>query len=310
MSTISRSLRRLAFPPALALPLASLAIAAATLQPVSHAAEPDAWTAGERTTVTAPATGDTATAAIAVARSIEIALGLGGAAARRVRSVDDRFHELQIAEVTYVDARERPIGLLRLGHDGRLLAAVHLGFGESLTSGSLTASAAVHRAAALLRAVGIAVPVAAPLTRRQMNGLLWTVTWPRTVDDVPVDGDGVTVRLWRSGDLHSVTVTERPLIRPVRVMPASAARQRLDAALAGLLPGGSLPAGDLVARGLHWVAANDRYRPSGADAPAAQLRLAWVFELSFSGASAEVLRAAAFWIDAETGELIGGDVLR
>jgi hypothetical protein len=62
--------------------------------------------------------------------------------------------------------------------------------------------------------------------------------------------------------------------------------------------------------GLRWVAPNDRYRPDAADAPEPVLRLGYVFELRFVGPSAELLRAATFWIDGETGELIGGDVLR
>ena len=310
MSTITRSLRRLPFPPAQALPLATHAIATVGFRPVSQGAGPDLWAAGERATVSSQANGAIAGSVARAARPFELALGLGDLADRRIDVLDDRFHGTSVREITYLDARGRAVGLVRLATDGRLLAAVHLGFREAYATGSLSEAAAVRRAATLVRDLGLAVPVGPPATRRQMNGLQWTVTWPRVVAGVPVDGDGLTVRLWRSSDLHSVTITERPLMRPSRTMDASSARAMLDAALPALLSGERPTDAALEAMGLHWVAANDRYRPSGADAPAPALRLAYVFELRFSGASAATVRAATFWIDAETGDLLGGDVLR
>jgi hypothetical protein len=89
-----------------------------------------------------------------------------------------------------------------------------------------------------------------------------------------------------------------------------AARARFDAALQRLVTGERRAETVPSAVGLRWVAPNDRYRPDAADAPEPVLRLAYVFELRFVGPSAELLRAATFWIDGETGELIGGDVLR
>ena len=62
--------------------------------------------------------------------------------------------------------------------------------------------------------------------------------------------------------------------------------------------------------GLGWVAPNSAFDPTGPDAPGATLRLAWVVEARTSGPLADALRAVKLYLDAGTGALIGGDVLR
>ena len=301
--------RRLPFPPALALPLAMLAMAIG-LRSASEASDLRLWTAGERATVSSPAGADLAAAVRTRAAGLEEALGLATASERQVAVLDDRFHQRQLHEVTYRDSRGRPIALLRLDPAGSLASAVRLGYRESFARGSLDRTDALARAAALAGALGIDLPSGPASARPMMNGALWAVTWGRVADGIPVVGDGVSVRLWRSGDLHSVTVSERPVARPRVTIPPARARELLDRLLPDVVTGERRSDGTVAAPVLQWVAANDRFRPAGADAPDAVLRLAYVFEMRFAGESAALVRSVTFWIDAETGELIGGDVLR
>ena len=307
MHRIARSLRRFS-PPALALPTAMVAMAL-MLRSGSDATDLRRWTAGDRATVASPAPAELAENVAVRSAHIARALGLDAAGASRTTSVDDRFHGRTVDETLYLDARGRPTGMVRLTPAGALLSAVRLSYREDAT-GALGPDAATAKAISVVAELGISPPSATPAVRASMNGGLWSITWARVVDGVPVDGDGTTVRIWRSGAIHSVTVSERPVTRPANTIGAAHARAALEAFLPALVTGAWRSDGTLSTVGLRWVAANDRYRPEGADAPASVLRLAYVFEMRFGGPSAELIRAATFWIDAETGELIGGDVLR
>jgi hypothetical protein len=283
---------------------------AMTLRGASDASDLDRWTAGEPVSVPSAAPATTADRAAVRADAFARALGLDRAASRRVAVVDDRFHARTVDEVTYVDARGRPVGLVRLASVGRSLSAVRFDYRDRFGIGTLSAVTALDKAVSLATDLGVSIPAGSPIVRATMNGSLWVVTWPRTADGFPVDGDGVTVRIWRSGDVHSVSVTERDLSVRTRSIGAVDARGALDQVLPRVVSGERRADGTLTELGLRWVAANDRYRPDAADAPSPVLRLAYVFEMRFGGPSAELIRAATFWIDAETGELLGGDVLR
>jgi hypothetical protein len=309
VSSILRALRRIPFPPAVALPLAVLAVATLAARPALHAADQHPWAAGERAIVTSAPDADLAAGIDSRAATLERVLGLNGTAGRRFAVVEDRFQQRRVDEVTYLDQRGRPIGLLRLAPDGRLVAAVRLGYRDGFASGQLDAAAALSKARSLADSLGLTPPPTGPKVRAMMNGALWAVTWPRMVAGVAVDGDGLTVRIWRSGDLHSVTLGERSLEHPQSLISAERARAALDGLLSSLMSAERRADGKLGAPALRWVAPNDRFRPDGADAPAPSLRLAYVFEMRFAGVSASIIRSVTFWIDAETGALIGGDAL-
>jgi hypothetical protein len=293
-----------------ALPLALVAVATLVARPGSYAADLQRWAAGERAIVTSAPDAEHAAAIDARAVGLERALGLNGTAGRRFAVVDDRFQQRRVGEVTYLDQRGRPIGLLRLAPDGRLVAAVRLGYRDAFAIGQLGSAAAVSRARSLVDSLGITAPASSPTARAMMNGTLWAVTWPRIVAGIAVDGDGLTVRLWRSGDLHSVTVGERPLEQPQSTISGERAGAALDHLLPSLMSAERRSDGVVGSPVLRWVAANDRFRTDGADSPAASLRLAYVFEMRFTGLSATLIRSVTFWIDAETAALIGGDVLQ
>lgn len=310
MSRFVGFLRRLPLP-AVALPFAVVAMtsAGAGLRPTLLAADLERWQAGDRVTVSAPASDRVAAAVLRRAATLEPVLGLWGAASRRVDVVDDRLAAVTVDEVDYRDANGRPLGLIRLAGDGRLLAAIRFDYRQAYAATVLAASQAEERARMLGAALALPVPAGPPEMRPTMDGLLWTILWTRVVDGTPVDGDGLVVRLWRSGDLHSVAVSERALAPPTTIMSPPEAQAILSELLPTVLSPERVADGTLTGPRLRWVAANDLFHSEHADAPAPVLRLAHVFEMRFSGPSAEVVRAVTLWIDAETGDLIGGDVL-
>ncbi|HSW42594.1 MAG TPA: hypothetical protein VLM76_08815, partial [Patescibacteria group bacterium] len=132
----------------------------------------------------------------------------------------------------------------------------------------------------------------------------------RVIDGIPVLGDGVRVDLWPDGRVHAVVRSERPLAPvPASVLDEATARQRATETLGDLF-GSRADQIAIVALGLGWVAPNGAFDPTAPDAPASTLRLAWIAEARTSGALAEGLRAVKVFIDAGSGAVLGGDVLR
>ena len=103
---------------------------------------------------------------------------------------------------------------------------------------------------------------------------------------------------------------ERPLApRPSSLLDEAAARQRAADTL-GSLFGDRAKLVAVATVALAWVAPNGAFDPTAPDAPDPTLRLAWVVEARTQGALSEGLRAVKIFLDAGTGSLLGGDVLR
>jgi hypothetical protein len=110
--------------------------------------------------------------------------------------------------------------------------------------------------------------------------------------------------------MHAVVRTERPLAaRPASTLDEATARARATTTL-GTIFGSRSGQVSIATLGLGWVAPNSAFDPTGPDAPGATLRLAWVVEARTSGPLADALRAVKLYLDAGTGALVGGDVLR
>lgn len=252
---------------------------------------------------------DRAAATLAIERAAALGRALGLPDGRRsVERLDDRFDHQLYDEVTTTDARGRPVAIQRLGRDGRLVMATSLGWLETAPGVVLGRDEVVIRAASMVRAADISVS-GRPDVRSSSGSGGWSVAWPRLVDNVPVRGDGVRVALWADGTFHSLGSTEHPLAAaPLgRLGPSDAARlagQFLDRYFDGPERGQltqSLPV-------LAWIAPNDTFAPARPDAPAETLRLAWTVEVRTTGALADRLTALEIWLDAGSGEILGGDV--
>jgi hypothetical protein len=284
------------------LPLAGLAVVVIGV-PASQGADP--FVAGGPSSRTVALDRTSSDRALGRALDLGRALGLGGTR-QTIARLDDRFDHRVYDEVVSFDAHGREVGLTRLDTNGALLLAVRLGWAPS-SGRRIAAAAAADKAVAIARTAGLTVGGAPDVHPSQGAGG-WVARWSRSVDGVPVRGDGVRVTLWSDGSFHAVTREERPLVgRPATVMTADAAR---SIALRILAVRFGASADDLGVNAVEqaWVAPNDTWDPARPDAPDGTLRLAWIVRLQSTGPLAERMRMLEFWLDAGDGALIGGDI--
>jgi hypothetical protein len=270
----------------------------------------DPYVAGSDATRTVRLGGTAAAAAASRAIGHENALGLGAAISQRTvdRVVDRRGHRTY-DEVTDLDARGRPVAVIRYGLDGRLLAATQLGWQPGTGRALVNGSAAVRAADRLARSVGIAPVGRGVAQSRGANG--WSVRWDRVDGGIPVPGDGLRLQLWPDGSFHGLVLSEHPLAaRPAATIPAATAETTVGGLLDGWIPAAARRDARIAGAALAWVAPNDTFEPARPDAPAEVRRLAWVVSVRSSGALAGTLRGLEVSIDAVDGTLLGGDVLR
>lgn len=269
----------------------------------------DRFVAGGPATERMPLLGDRAASVLAAAGTSRRHLGLSEPAAVEVDQVTDRYGGTTYNEVTGRDGAGRRVHLQRFDERGRLVGAVS--FGWQAAGGRRLPGVAAARARGTALAADLGLDVAGqPEVRQEPDDTGWAIAWPRVVDGIPVAGDGIRVDLWPDGRVHAVVRTERPLAsRPARVIDEAAARARATLALADLF--GSRSGQIAIATvALGWVAPNDAFDSTAPDAPDATLRLAWVVEARTSGELSEGLRAVKLFLDAGSGALLGGDVLR
>ena len=269
----------------------------------------DRFVAGGPVTERTPVGADRAASALALAAAARSRLGLPEPATSRVERVVDRFDGATYDEVTGSDPAGRTLHLERFDARGRLIGAV--AFGWQATGGPPLANAAAARARGDRLAADLDLGAAGtPDVQQGPDDTGWTLTWPRVVDGVPVMGDGVRVDLWPDGRMHAIVRTERSLApRPSATLAVATARDRATATLATMF-GSRSGQVRIATLGLGWVAPNNAFDPTGPDAPGATLHLAWVVEARTSGELADGLRAVKLFLDAGTGTLFGGDVLR
>jgi len=294
---------------AAAIAVAGAALALGAPGGMSRGDAADRFVAGGPVTDRTPVAADRAASTLALAAAFRSRLGLSQPATSRVERVVDRFDGSAYDEVTASDGAGRALHLERFDAQGRLVGAV--AFGWQADGGTPLANAALARARGNRLAADLGLePSGTPDVRQGPDGTGWTLTWPRQVDGVPVAGDGVRVDLWPDGRMHAMLRTERPLApRPSTTLDEATARNRATATL-GTMFGGRSGQVRISSLGLAWVAPNSAFDPTGPDAPGTTLRLAWVAEARTSGELADGLRAVKLFLDAGTGTLIGGDVLR
>jgi hypothetical protein len=279
----------------------------ATILAAGPAPATDRFTAGQVGESRALLTGPEGTALVKRARTDATTLGLPAGVTSTAARVTNRFLSTGYTEITALDSRGQPVSLLRYGRDGRIRTAVRLGWkvgGQPIDSGSASTRARTIATAAGMAAAGIAA-----LKRTADDG--FSVTWNRTVEGVPVAGDGVRVVLWADGSLHSVTTQERPLAAaPATQLNRADAEQRAAALLATWLRPAIRSSASITGAELTWIAPNDMFSAAKPDAPAATLRLAWVVSVTAQGALVERWQAMKIYLDAGDGSLLGGDLLQ
>ncbi len=242
-------------------------------------------------------------------RGLDRARLLGVPAGTRTQTsrVVDRFSGSVLDEVVTLDVRGNRLGIVRMRPDGRVAAAMRLGWYAG--GGPIDAATAASRASSLAAAARITVR-GTPIVGRTADAG-WRVSWPRAVAGTPVLGDGASVTLFADGTFHAAATEERDLAPAPAVTLAAVAAQGIAAErLRTLLGPTDAASATIVATRLAWVAPNDTFDASAPDAPDPVLRLAWVAQVRTRGTLADRVRALELYLDAGTGTLIGGDLLR
>ena len=294
---------------AAAIAVAGTAIALGSPGGISPGDAADRFVAGGPVTDRTPVAAEQAAAALALAAAFRARLGLPEPATSRVERVVDRFDGTGYDEVTASDGAGQALHLARFDARGRLVGAV--AFGWQAAGGPPLANAAAARARGDRLAADLGLEQSGtPDVRQGPDDTGWTLTWPRLVDGVPVVGDGVRVDLWPDGRMHAIVRTEHPLAPPPSAKLDEATARIRATAMLGTIFGSRSGQVRIASLAPGWVAPNSAFDPTGPDAPGATLRLAWIVEARTSGDLADGLRAVKLFLDAGTGTLIGGDVLR
>jgi len=284
--------------------LAAAAMLGVLLVTTSASTASHPFVAGERSAHELSLPTEAAARAISRAASVSRALGLPAGSAS-VQRLDDRFDHLTYDEVTTTDERGRPVSIVRLLPDGRVSLA--LGLALHASASTIDPSEATRRAASAARAVG-ADTTGQPVTRRSSGAGGWLVSWPRSVDGVPVRGDGTRVLLWADGAFQSISRTEHPLAARPSTRQSQPAAVRAARAFVDTRFGPTARSLVIGRSSLAWLPPNDTWDASQPDAPEQTARLAWVVELRAIGPLTQRLTAVEIWLDAGTLAVIGGDV--
>jgi hypothetical protein len=222
--------------------------------------------------------------------------------------VVDRFGGRAIDEVVLRDGAGSRLAIVRMRPDGRLVAAIRLGWSgrEGAAIGTARARA---RASDAARAAGLAVEGPAAIGRDIDGG--WRATWARTANGYDVLGDGATVTLFADGTVHAVAERRRDLApEPDPRLSSETAERLARERLSAVLGMADVERATIVGLDLAWVAPNDTFDAAAPDAPDPVLRLAWVARVRTTGPLVERLRALELYLDAGSGALLGGDLLR
>ncbi len=259
------------------------------------------WTASEPSSRELAIDPASATGVAARADALRASLALPGRVAA-IERIEDRFEGRIVDRVTFEDAAG-PSALVELEPSGRPHLAIALGW-RGAKGAAVPRNVAFRLALAQARAAGFAVNGQPTILETDEE---WEVVWGRTVDGIPVLGDGVRVSLWKDGSFHAVVQWEHPLApRPTTTIDEGTARAIAAARFAeraGI-------EGAIVVRSarLAYVRPNDVVAPSRPDAPAAEARLAWVVLGEPADPSKSFIERAELWLDAGDGSVLGGDV--
>ncbi len=232
-------------------------------------------------------------------------LGIPGrpAAPRRTRlALDLRV----VDESEIVDRHGRTRAVIRMdGETGELRNVVRLDWSSDANRPRVDRSAATGQARRQAGMAGLVAPDGAPSVGWDEGMDAWRVSWTRRIHGYVASGDGLTVWVYRGGQLAALKRSETPLaaVPSARVGAAAA----VEAARAwAVRQGRSVSELSAVAADeLVWVRPNDFLLRGGADDTDVRLHLAYRIDLTVPAVGRDVHHIAVF-VDAGSGALIAG----
>jgi hypothetical protein len=211
-----------------------------------------------------------------------------------------------VDETELIDRRGRTVAVVRTdGSTGALRSIVRLDWSADATRPRVDRSTAETHARRQARLAGLTAPTAAPEVRWDDAMGAWRATWTRRIDGHRALGDGLTVWIYRGGQLAALTRSETTAAKaPLEpVGPEAAMTAARDWATRTGLPQRGLTM--VVAPDLVWVRPNDFLLRGGADDTDPRLHLAYRIDLAtpISGSTAHHV---VIFVDAGNGALIAG----
>jgi hypothetical protein len=243
----------------------------------------------------------------AKAGAVRDALGFPAGAARSGRHVKDGLQNAEYDEVADLDSAGQPISLTQFDGRGRLVSAVRFDLPPRL-SAKVTSDQASKAAQGVLARSGLMPSGKARVEPNPVAGG-WDVHWPRTEAGFPVRGDETSVHVWQDGRIQGVARVEHevsalPSKRLGQADAKDVVTHQFDAWFTGRGSGYAVQNMDL-----EWVEPNAAFDAGKIGAAPAPCRLAWVANVTPSGAAAEVIWQITLYVDAGNGTVIGGDVV-
>jgi hypothetical protein len=223
------------------------------------------------------------------------------------RHVHDGYQKADYDEVSEVTADGQPLALTQFDNSGRLTAAVRFDMGTAFGA-RVGGDGAVKAAQRGLSASGLVVAGQARTDSNPSDGG-WDVHWNRVADGLAVRGDEVRVHLWSDGRIQTVgraehTLAAAPAQRLSQSEARKAATRQLDQWSANGGAGYTVTGMDV-----EWVGPNAAFDASKLNDAAAPYRMSWVVNVKPTGPSAGYVSLITLYVDAETGSVIGGDVV-
>jgi hypothetical protein len=239
------------------------------------------------------------------ARALTGALGIPGEAAEPHRAFE-ALDRVVVDEVAVRDGDGRATAVIRTDAGrGDVRSLVRLDWSHDADRALVDERTVPGHARHFAMLAGITTPDAPPDVAWDDAMRAWRVSWSRTIDGFPVAGDGLTVWVYRGGQLAALKRIETPAAAAplVRVGPDVAVE-----ATRGWAERAGIPSRALTVTGapeLAWVRPNDFVTRGGADDTDAGLRLVFRVELEIR-AGGGVLQRVILFVDAGTGALVGG----
>jgi hypothetical protein len=222
-----------------------------------------------------------------------------------------RAEDVWLREVSEIvelaDATGRIAAIIRIDPATRHVRSVaRVDWAPAFDEPRVDAATADVKARAHLRGFGVTAPAAEPTVEWDPGMTAWQVSWARVIDGVSALGDRLTVHVHKGGQLKAFRIFETPhAAAPLfRIEPAqaTAAVQRWARSLRlERFAGFRMEPPELA-----WVSGNGFVDPDKPQLEEPLLRLAYVVRISYRPEGWASDHLTEIYVDAGSGQLIGG----
>ena len=256
------------------------------------------WHAGDPGTSPITVSAQVASALDARAADLFGRLDIHVATLQSVRE-HDNFRQLVQDRTVGLDGDGKPVAEVAFDETGALRNLVN--YRRPVASSNVSQAAAPQATARVLATVGLHAS-GQPIVSWDSGMEAWSIQWPRRVAGYPVPTDALVIWILSDGGVRAISAIETPLQTvPAMIVPADQVVASVDHLLTARIGSPHV----LGAPSLEWRQANNFADPSLPDAPSPVAQLVWSVPFTVTLSPDEQLEGA-FWVDAGSGDLVGG----